>query len=61
MKRLIKDGIYTSIIGAFVLIFVMLMLWYGKATTTEMSGWLAFAGVMLRAKDSLIGLDNKTK
>lgn len=61
MKRLIKDGIYTSIIGGLVLLFVMLMLWHGKATTTEMSGWLAFAGVMLRAKDSLIGLDNKTK
>jgi hypothetical protein len=59
MKRLIKDGVYTSIIGAVVLIFIMLMLWFGKANTTEMTGWLAFAGVMLRAKDTILGLKEK--
>jgi len=56
MKRLIKDGIYTSIIGAFVLIFIMLMLWFGKANTTDMAGWLAFAGTMFRAKDTILGI-----
>jgi hypothetical protein len=55
MKRLIKDGVYTSIIGAAVLVFIMLMLWFNKANTTEMTGWLAFAATMLRAKDTILG------
>ena len=55
MKRLIKDGVYTSIIGAFVLLFIMAMLWFGKANTTEMAGWLAFATTMFRAKDTILG------
>jgi len=55
MKRLIKDGVYTSLIGLFVLIFIMLMLWFGKANTTDMAGWLAFAGTMFRAKDTILG------
>jgi hypothetical protein len=60
MKRLIKDGVYTSIIGAFVLLFIMAMLWFGKANTTDMAGWLAFAGTMFRAKDTILGLtENK--
>ena len=60
MKRLIKDGVYTSIIGAFVLLFIMAMLWFGKANTTDMAGWLAFAGTMFRSKDTILGLtENK--
>jgi hypothetical protein len=59
MKRLIKDGTYTSLIGLVVLIFIMAMLWFGKANTTEMAGWLVFAATMFRAKDSILGIQEK--
>lgn len=59
MKRLIKDGTYTSIIGGVVLLFIMAMLWFNKANTTEMAGWLAFAATMFRAKDTILGIQEK--
>jgi hypothetical protein len=59
MRRLIKDGTYTTLIGLGVLIFTMFMLWFGKANTTEMAGWLAFAGIMFRAKDTILGIEKK--
>jgi hypothetical protein len=59
MKRLIRDGTYTSLIGLLVLIFIMMMLWFGKANTTEMAGWLAFAATMFRAKDTILGIQEK--
>lgn len=59
MKRLIRDGTYTSLIGLLVLIFIMMMLWFGKANTTEMAGWLSFAATMFRAKDTILGIQEK--
>lgn len=61
MKRLIRDGTYTSLIGLLVLVFLMAMLWYGKANTTEMAGWLAFAATMFRAKDTILGIPEEKK
>ncbi len=56
MNRLFKEGKFTTIIGVLVLIFTMAMLWFGKSTPAELSGWLAFATMMFRAKDSLLGI-----
>jgi hypothetical protein len=37
----------------------MMMLWFNKANTTDMAGWLAFAATMFRAKDSILGIQEK--
>jgi hypothetical protein len=57
MKRLFKEGLFTTILGICVLIFTGAMLWTGKHTPTELSGWFVFGCTLIRAKDSLIGLE----
>lgn len=59
MNRLMKSGIVTTIIGTITLIFCMMMLWFGKANTTDLAGWLAFALAMIRAKDTILGINEK--
>lgn len=56
MKRLVKEGLITTILGLIVIIFSGAMIWTGKASAESMSGWLAFGIMFLRSKDSLIGL-----
>jgi hypothetical protein len=55
-RRLIKEGLITTILGLIVIIFSGAMIYTGKASAGEMSGWLAFGIMFLRSKDSLIGL-----
>lgn len=53
-KRLIKEGLITTIIGIGLLAFSGAMIWTGKSNPTEMSGWIATGLLFLRSKDSLI-------
>lgn len=56
MKRIIKEGLITTIIGLLVISFSGAMIWSGRSTAQDMSGWLAFGIMFLRSKDSLIGI-----
>lgn len=59
MKRFYKEGLITTLLGLGVLVFCGAMLWTGKSTANELSGWLAVGLMFLRSKDSLIGLAKK--
>lgn len=59
MKRLIKEGLITTILGLGVLIFCGVLMYQQKQTAGDLSGWFAFGLMLLRAKDSLLGLDKK--
>ena len=56
MKRLIKEGLITTLMGIAIIAFSGAMIWTGKSTPTEMSGWIATGLLFLRSKDSLIKL-----
>ena len=59
MKRLTKTGLITTILGIILIGFSGLMLYTGKATSTETSGFFLLGGAMLRSKDSFIGFKEK--
>lgn len=59
MKRLYKEGLITTLIGLGLLAFTGVIIYQGKSTAGEMSGWVTLALMFLRSKDSLIGLDKK--
>lgn len=59
MKRLYKEGLVTTIIGLALLAFTGVIIYQGKSTAGEMSGWITVALMFLRSKDSLIGLAKK--
>lgn len=52
--RLINKGIVTSLLGILILCFCGVLLYQEKQTTNDLSGWFAFALMLLRAKDSLL-------
>jgi len=54
-----KSGLYTTIIGIAIISFSAAIIYQGKATPMDMSGWFAFGCLMLRANDTLIGLEKK--
>lgn len=56
MKRVYKEGLITTLLGVFIIVFAGLMIYQGKSTASEMSGWLATGLLFLRSKDSLIGI-----
>lgn len=56
MKRLYKEGLVTTLIGLSILAFTGLIIYQGKSTASDMSGWITVALMFLRSKDSLIGL-----
>lgn len=58
-KRIVKEGLITTLLGVSIIIFSGAMLWTGKATAESLSGWLALGIMFLRSKDSLIGLADK--
>jgi len=59
MKRLYKDGLITTILGLGIIVFTGLMIYTGKSSASDLSGWLALGIMFLRSKDSLIGLESK--
>lgn len=52
--RLINKGLVTSILGICILVFCGILIYQGKQTASDMSGWFAFSLTLLRAKDSLL-------
>ena len=59
MNRLYKEGLVTTLIGLGLLAFTGVIIYQGKSTASEMSGWITVALMFLRSKDSLIGLADK--
>lgn len=59
MKRLIKEGLITTILGLGVLVFCGILIYQEKQSADQLSGWFAFGLTLLRAKDSILGLKNK--
>ena len=59
MKRLVKHGLVTSVLGVLILVFCGIMVYNSKATVEAMSGWFALGVMFLRSKDSLIGLGER--
>ena len=59
MDRLLKKGLITTVIGIGILVFCAASIWTGKSTPMDLSGWLTLAITLLRAKDSLLGLEQK--
>lgn len=59
-KRLIGNWI-TTLLGLFILGFCLLMIYKGKESAEQLSGWLAVGVLFLRSKDSLIGLPPKNE
>lgn len=56
-ERLLSRGLITTILGLGIIVFCGIMMYQGKQSAEEMSGWLATGMLFLRSKDSLIGLE----
>lgn len=59
MNRIYKEGLVTTLLGVFIIGFAGLIIYQGKSTPSEMSGWITTGLLFLRSKDSLIGLSSK--
>lgn len=59
MKTRIFSNWVTTLLGVAILVFCLLMIYQGKQTAEELSGWMAVGILFLRSKDSLIGLPSK--
>jgi hypothetical protein len=57
--RLISKGLVTTILGIVIIVFCAVMIWFGKSTTQEMSGWFGTAILLIRSKDTILGINNK--
>ena len=56
MKNRLVSNYVTTIVGLLIMAFCLVMIYTGKADSTDMSGWLAVSLLFLRSKDSLIAL-----
>lgn len=52
--RLINKGLITSLLGVCILVFSGVLIYQGKQTASDLSGWMSTALILLRAKDSLL-------
>lgn len=52
--RLFNKGLITSLLGVGILIFSGVLIYQGKQTASDLSGWMSTALILLRAKDSLL-------
>jgi type IV secretory pathway VirB2 component (pilin) len=55
-ERIITKGGISSLLGLGCIIFCGVMLYTGKATNLELTGFFTLGLTLIRAKDSLIGL-----
>ena len=56
MKNRIFTNYLTTILGVLIIIFSGVMIYTEKASTMDMSGWVALGLMFLRSKDSLIAM-----
>ena len=61
MKERLFSNYITTILGILIIAFCGVMIFTEKATTGDMSGWLATGLLFLRSKDSLIALPKEEK
>ncbi len=59
--RLFYKGLITTILGLFIIIFAGLLMYQGKSSPSELSGWIGVGLMFLRANDSLLGIKEKEK
>jgi hypothetical protein len=59
MKRLLTDGLVTTILGLILIVGAAYMYTSKEHTTTEAGELAALGLIFLRSKDSLIGLSPK--
>lgn len=59
MKTRLIANYVTTIVGLLILAFCLILMYQGKETAEELSGWLATGLLFLRSKDSLLGLSAK--
>jgi hypothetical protein len=52
--RLVNKGLITTILGIGVLVFSGVLIYQGKQTANDLSGWFLFGLTLLRAKDSIL-------
>ena len=55
MKKRLLQNWTTTALGLIILAYFMLMMYKGSSTQ-DMAGFFGMAGLLLRSKDSLIGL-----
>ena len=53
MKNRIIDNWKTTLIGCTIGLVSIALVWFGKATFTEVSGFLVASGLMVWVKDSM--------
>ena len=58
-ERLFSKGLITTILGIICIGFCGIMLYTGKASSLELSGFFGLGLALIRSKDSLIGLKEK--
>lgn len=56
MKERIFKNIFTTLIGTIIILVCLFMIYQGKQSAEQLSGWLAVGLLFLRSKDSLIGI-----
>lgn len=61
MKARVFGNWITTLIGLGILFFCLFMIYQGKQSAEELSGWMAVGLLFLRSKDSLIGLPSKSE
>lgn len=54
--RLIGSGYTTTILGVCIIVFCGVLIYQGKQSASDMSGWLATGMLFLRSKDSILGI-----
>ncbi len=52
--RLLNKGLVTTILGVIVIAFCGVLIYQGKQTAGDLSGWMGLGLILLRAKDSLL-------
>lgn len=59
MNRFYRKGLMTTLIGLSILIFGGVLMYEGKATGSDLAGWITTGILFIRSKDSLIGISEK--
>jgi hypothetical protein len=58
-ERLLTKGLATTLLGVCILVFCGVLMYQEKSTPSELSGWFGLGLMLLRAKDSILGIDKK--
>jgi hypothetical protein len=59
MKERLLNNLTTTLLGLGILVFCGVLMYQEKSTPSELSGWFGLGLMLLRAKDSILGIDKK--